>query len=1476
MESDPTPGIPDEVRTLAEDLQTFADDVGEALGKIRGLAGDSAVQEWAGLSADAFRDEFDGVPENLTKLQDSYDLCAQALQTYWPKLETAQGQADRALERAIAAQADLTAAQSALGDAQDWVSRAGDEADRLEREGEGAQPPDDAEVRAATRDRQAAQQAQESAQGRVDDAQGRLDAARQLAEEAREMREEAARNAARDIDEASDAGIQNRRWWEDAIHWVTENWDTIVDVCKAIVAVLGIVVMIIGGPLAWVVLAAALVVLADTLIKYANGEASLWDVAFAVLDCIPGMKGLTTLGGLARGLKGGLAAARTGLKGLRQGALKLGRRTRGDGIPMNGRTACGDPVDMATGELLLSATDVSLPGVLPLVLERHHVSSYRRGRLFGRSWASTLDQRLELDEHGATLLTADGMALVYPRPLPGGDPVMPVEGPRWGLAWDGRPSSPLTVHQRETGRTLRFAPVAGREDTELPLQSITDRNGNTIDFAYDRTGTLTDVRHSGGYHIGLDTDRGRVTALRLLSAPGEPVLRRYGHDDDGLLTAVHNSSGRALRLSYDDHARLTRWEDRNGYWYAYEYDAEGRCVFTTGTDRVLEYRYHYDTDNHRTTAVDSLGCATVHQFNDSFQLIAETDPLGHVTTREWDRYDRLLAVTDPLGHTTRHTYDEHGDPVVTTRPDGSTVRAVHDGSGRPTEITQPDGTVWETAYDERGNRVAVTDPAGNRTRYAYDERGAVTGVTDALGNAVRVSNDATGLPLRITDADGTAITCRRDAFGRPVAVLDAVGGRVDHEWDGEGRPLRRTDSAGGVRTWEWDDEGNLLAHTDESGATTCFEYQGFDQVSAQTNPDGTRYEFARDTRLRLVSVRDPAGRAWRYTYDPAGRLVEESDFDGRATRYALDAAGRPLSRTNPAGERVDYRYDALGRLLEKRTADGSVTAYTYDALGRPVRATTPDVDVERRYDPVGNLVEEAVNGRVLRLSYDRTGRVATRVTPAGHHSAWTYTPAGRRAELTTGGRSVSFGHDEAGRPTGRRFGDTLTLTQGWDPLGRLGHQELTAGARGLARWDYTYRPDGCLTALDGPDGHARFTLDEAQRVTAVQRHGAGERYSYDATGNQLSAVWDDPAGDSAGERTYRGMSLTGAGRVSHEYDDAGRTVLRRRTRLSRKPDAWHYTWDAENRLTEVRTPDGARWRYLYDGFGRRVAKRRLSGDTVEAETLFTWHHHLLVEQEERAGGRALTWEYEGLRPITQTERRPRGAAADPDQEETDRRFHAIVSDLVGAPVLLVTEEGEHAWRSRATVWGVPYGDPSVDGTDIPLRFPGQYADEETGWHYNLHRHYDPATARFTTPDPLGLAPAPNPYTYVHNPHTWADPLGLAGHDVDNLVNNMDDNTFFHYTDEAGYQRIMQEWGARFTANDAGKLFFTQDMLSPGDVESFVFIGNPFYRGKGDFMIAFQKPEGALFRPGEQPNEVIHWGGLKISMDDVLFHGRNPF
>lgn len=53
-------------------------------------------------------------------------------------------------------------------------------------------------------------------------------------------------------------------------------------------------------------------------------------------------------------------------------------------------------------------------------------------------------------------------------------------------------------------------------------------------------------------------------------------------------------------------------------------------------------------------------------------------------------------------------------------------------------------------------------------------------------------------------------------------------------------------------------------------------------------------------------------------------------------------------------------------------------------------------------------------------------------------------------------------------------------------------------------------------------------------------------------------------------------------------------------------------------------------------------------------------------------------------PLSHTERI---LTADDRQEETDRRFFAIATDLTGAPTELIDEAGGVTRRSRATLWG---------------------------------------------------------------------------------------------------------------------------------------------------------------------------------------------
>ena len=61
----------------------------------------------------------------------------------------------------------------------------------------------------------------------------------------------------------------------------------------------------------------------------------------------------------------------------------------------------------------------------------------------------------------------------------------------------------------------------------------------------------------------------------------------------------------------------------------------------------------------------------------------------------------------------------------------------------------------------------------------------------------------------------------------------------------------------------------------------------------------------------------------------------------------------------------------------------------------------------------------------------------------------------------------------------------------------------------------------------------------------------------------------------------------------------------------------------------------------------------------------------------------------------------------------------------------------------------------------PFRLQNQYADRETGLHYNFFRYYKPECGRFINQDLIGLAGGSNLYWALQNSQMWADPLGLS-------------------------------------------------------------------------------------------------------------------
>ncbi|KAF0847193.1 putative T7SS-secreted protein [Nocardia caishijiensis] len=1031
------------------------------------------------------------------------------------------------------------------------------------------------------------------------------------------------------------------------------------------------------------------------------------------------------------------------------------------------KTCSTDPVDISTGEFLLPETDLELPGVLALVLRRSHHSNYRFGRWFGCSWSSTLDARIVVSDDGVTFLGEEGIMLAYPH-AEVGEPVRPLtEGQSWTLTRTDAGGYRVWDQRREL--IWHFAPETALDNLDVELgnfavSAITDRHHNRIRFHYDADGVPVEVSHSGGYRVRVETAHGRVTGLVLLTDREQDVrVREFGYTT-GVLASVTDADSATTRYTYDADHRMTSWTDSNGNQMVNTYDDAGRVVHQRGTEGVLNCDFAYvdfPGGAGRLTAVtDSLGAVTTHGFDRELQLRDLVTPDGAHFHTDYNAERKPLTITGPdPATTTTYRYNGAGDPVEIVRPDGVPLEYDYAWRNRPSTITTADGAVHSREWSDNGDLTAAVDPAGSRTEFTYHPSGAPASVL-VDGSRTTIHADAAGLPIVVIDALGATTRIERDAAGRPIRTVDPTGGVTAYEWSPAGNLLRRTDPDNRTESWEYDGEGNIVAHTDPAGGVTSYSYGAFDLLRSRRDPDGslTRYEW--DSERRLTAVHNPLGQTWTYRYDGAGRLVAETDYSATRTTYAWDAAGRVTTVTAATGIARHHRYDILGRRTEVTTDDGDWIRYTHDPAGRLLTASTGKGDhlhhtIEYTYGPTGLLESEQVDARPpTRSGYDRHARRVSRTSPTGAETTWHHDLAGRVDRLGIGDHDVTFEYDLAGHLTCWRLGE-IAVDRLLTTRGQLVGQEITGfptrlvsldldrptrpAPRRLRRDEFRYRADGYLTAHavsrpDVPPTRHDYTLDVRGRVTTVARDDhLTERYGYDPLGNITDT-----------DRAYRDNLLVRDGDTDFHYDPAGR--LLRKTTGAR---TWHYRYNSFDQLTDVYTPDRQWWRYTYDALGRRTTKQHLATDgTVLARTDYTWDDTHLIEAT--TATTTTRWEYH---PGTHT------PLAQSVEGPATSEFHAIITDLVGTPTELIDPTtAETTATATTTLWGKTTWQGT---TSTPLRFPGQFHDPESDLHYNLHRVYDPHTARYLTRDPLGLTPAPNPNTYPHNPRTWRDPLGLV-------------------------------------------------------------------------------------------------------------------
>ena len=423
------------------------------------------------------------------------------------------------------------------------------------------------------------------------------------------------------------------------------------------------------------------------------------------------------------------------------------------------------------------------------------------------------------------------------------------------------------------------------------------------------------------------------------------------------------------------------------------------------------------------------------------------------------------------------------------------------------------------------------------------------------------------------------------------------------------------------------------------------------------------------------------------------------------------------------------------------------------------RNSLPDTDWrDAQYDMLYLPVTETV-----RYHYDFNGNRTATVLPDGRQINYLYYGSGHLHQISLDDEVITdIERDKLHREIYRTQGKLASRYE-LDPLGRLKKQiatlnELTEGGKGktkvaagysqtAVKRSYGYDRTGNLThSTDQRTGTTHFAYDKLGRITQA----GSERFAFDPAHNILSDDRNTVPDNRL--KTYNG--------TTYYYDDLGNLIHRELT----DGEVQNYFYDLHDQLVkaEIFKKDGMKetWAYTYDALGRRIGKGRLkdgeASGSLEDETRFIWDgSHLL--QEVYPDGR-YTYIYtdpSSYEPLAQVHNRTT------EDGESCQQTHYFHCDQIGIPREMTDKDGNLLWFGNYTGWGRLKEETKVtDSAYQPFRLQNQYADRETGLHYNFFRYYDPNVGRFINQDPIGLWGGENLYAFAPNAQGWIDPLGL--------------------------------------------------------------------------------------------------------------------
>jgi RHS repeat-associated protein len=408
-----------------------------------------------------------------------------------------------------------------------------------------------------------------------------------------------------------------------------------------------------------------------------------------------------------------------------------------------------------------------------------------------------------------------------------------------------------------------------------------------------------------------------------------------------------------------------------------------------------------------------------------------------------------------------------------------------------------------------------------------------------------------------------------------------------------------------------------------------------------------------------------------------------------------------------------------------------VTNYAYDDLNRLTTITYPTRTVTYNYDPLNNLTRAINENGTVYINYDNRYRINSVSDPFFYGIGYTYDAVGNRTALKVNGATyATYTYDAANRLTSRSAPNGVTSSYGYDDMNRLTSLMHTNGSTTLSGNLYTYNNANNFSSWTTQTSQKAYTYDAVDRLTSVSNFEApAENYSYDAVGNrtasQLSATY--------GYQPFN--KLTNTSSATYGYDNNGNVVSK-----TDSLGAWTFTYDEENRLTQVEVPSGPTVNYKYDGLGRRIQRTT----SIGANERYVYDRADVLIDLNADWSVATTY--------------LNGAGLDNHLRQTNSAtgISYYLADHLGSTTALVDSGGDVIESQTYDSFGNTSGSARTR-----YGYTGRERDAQTGMSYYRARYYDPGIGRFMSEDPITFKADINFYAYTrNNPVSNIDPSGL--------------------------------------------------------------------------------------------------------------------